>query len=187
MRPREVPQAKPAFIDKNLGISCLVRPTCSKHSRCQQRVASHISICILSTCNVLDGILELVREKNSLAMANFAPEFISCKASDRADGIPVAGPVHATLERAADHILYIGNFIGFEDVGIGSDFDGLPTVPRELEDVSRFPNLIKELLKRGVSDKDASNMAEGNLLRVWKKVDEVSPGTQAGGVLPVEG
>ncbi|KAJ5465557.1 hypothetical protein N7530_009344 [Penicillium desertorum] len=136
--------------------------------------------------NVPDDILELVRESNSLVMVNFAPYFISCTASDRADGIPDADPVHATLERVADHILYIGNLIGFEHVGIGSDFDGIPTVPRGLEDVSRFPNLVEELLKRGVSDKDASKVVGGNLLRVWKKVDEVALEMQAEGALPVE-
>ncbi|KAJ5200847.1 Peptidase M19 renal dipeptidase [Penicillium cf. griseofulvum] len=136
--------------------------------------------------NVPDDILELVREKNSLVMVNFAPDFISCTASDRADGIPDADPVHATLERVADHILYIGNLIGFEHVGIGSDFDGIPTVPRGLEDVSKFPNLIKELLKRGVSDIDASRVVGGNLLRVWKKVDEVALEMQAEGALPME-
>ncbi|CAG8901319.1 unnamed protein product [Penicillium egyptiacum] len=136
--------------------------------------------------NVPDDILELVRDRNSLVMVNFAPDFISCTASDRPNGIPDAEPVHATLERVADHILYIGNLVGFEHVGIGSDFDGIPTVPRGLEDVSRFPNLIKELLKRGVSDKDASKVVGGNLLRVWKKVDEVALEMQADGALPVE-
>ncbi|KAJ5497593.1 Peptidase M19 renal dipeptidase [Penicillium fimorum] len=136
--------------------------------------------------NVPDDILELVREKNSLVMVNFAPDFISCTASDRADGIPDVDPVHATLERVADHILYIGNLIGFEHVGIGSDFDGIPTVPRGLEDVSKFPSLVAELLKRGVSDKDASKVVGGNLLRVWKKVDEVALEMQAEGALPVE-
>ncbi|KAJ5207594.1 hypothetical protein N7449_001973 [Penicillium cf. viridicatum] len=136
--------------------------------------------------NVPDDILELVREKNSLVMVNFSPDFISCTASDRANGIPDADAVHATLERVADHIMYIGNLIGFEHVGIGSDFDGIPTVPQGLEDVSRFPHLIMELLKRGVSDKDASKVAGGNLLRVWKKVDEVALEMQAEGALPVE-
>ena len=136
--------------------------------------------------NVPDDILELVRERNSLVMVNFSPDFISCTASDRANGIPDVDAVHATLERVADHIMYIGNLIGFEHVGIGSDFDGIPTVPRGLEDVSRFPHLIMELLKRGVSDKNASRVAGGNLLRVWKKVDEVALEMQAEGALPAE-
>ncbi|KAJ5560752.1 Peptidase M19 renal dipeptidase [Penicillium sp. DV-2018c] len=136
--------------------------------------------------NVPDDILELVRETDSLVMVNFSPDFISCTASDRADEMPKTNPDHATLERVADHILYIGNLIGFGHVGIGSDFDGIPTVPRGLEDVSKLPDLFKELLKRGLSDEDASKVAGGNLLRVWKKVDEVALEMQAGGALPVE-
>ncbi|CAI7594207.1 unnamed protein product [Penicillium bialowiezense] len=136
--------------------------------------------------NVPDDILELVREKRSLVMVNFSPDFISCTASDSANGIPDVDPEHATLERVADHIMHIGNLIGFEHVGIGSDFDGIPTVPRGLEDVSKFPALIAELLKRGVSDRDASKVAGGNLLRVWKEVDEVALELQAEGALPAE-
>ncbi|KAJ6029721.1 hypothetical protein N7499_000867 [Penicillium canescens] len=136
--------------------------------------------------NVPDDILELVRQKNSLVMVNFATDFISCTASDRDDGIPDEDPEHATLERVADHIIHIGKLVGFAHVGIGSDFDGIPTVPRGLEDVSRFPSLIAELLKRGVSDADASKVAGGNLLRVWADVDQVALQMQAEGVPPAE-
>jgi membrane dipeptidase len=80
--------------------------------------------------NVPDDILELVRETDSLVMVNFSPDFISCTASDLADEMPKTDPDHANLGRVADHILHIGNLIGFEHVGIGSDFDGIPTVPR---------------------------------------------------------
>ncbi|CAG8070513.1 unnamed protein product [Penicillium salamii] len=136
--------------------------------------------------NVPDDILELVREKNSLVMVNFSPDFISCIASDNADEMPTLDPTHATLSRVADHIMHIGNLIGFEHVGIGSDFDGIPTVPQGLEDVSRFPALIAELLKRGLTDSQASKVAGGNLLRVWKAVDEVALEMQAEGALPAE-
>ncbi|KAJ5762576.1 uncharacterized protein N7511_005958 [Penicillium nucicola] len=136
--------------------------------------------------NVPDDILELVREKNSLVMVNFSPDFISCTPSDRDDGIPDEDTEHATLERVADHIIHIGELVGFEHVGIGSDFDGIPTVPRGLEDVSRFPSLIAELLKRGVSDADASKVTGGNLLRVWADVDKVALQMQAEGVPPAE-
>lgn len=136
--------------------------------------------------NVPDDILELVREKNSLVMVNFSPDFISCIASDNADEMPTLDPTHTTLSRVADHIMYIGNLIGFEHVGIGSDFDGIPTVPQGLEDVSRFPALIAELLKRGLTDLQASKVAGGNLLRVWKAVDEVALEMQAEGALPAE-
>lgn len=136
--------------------------------------------------NVPDDILEMVRQRNSLVMVNFAPDFISCTASDRADGIPDGDPANATLQRVADHIMHIGTVAGFDHVGLGSDFDGIPSVPRGLEDVSKFPDLITELLRRNVSDKDAAKVAGGNLLRVWKEVDRVAREMQGEGALPME-
>ncbi|KAJ5557354.1 Peptidase M19 renal dipeptidase [Penicillium frequentans] len=136
--------------------------------------------------NVPDDVLELVREKNSIVMVNFSPDFISCVDAGRADGIPDADPENATLERVADHIMHIGTIAGFDHVGLGSDFDGIPTVPRGLEDVSKFPALIAELLRRGLSDEDAAKVAGGNLLRVWRDVDQVALKMQAEGAAPVE-
>ncbi|KAJ5102418.1 hypothetical protein NUU61_004640 [Penicillium alfredii] len=136
--------------------------------------------------NVPDDVLELARQRKSLVMVNFSPGFISCTASGRANGLPDEDPTHATLERVAEHIMYIGNLVGFDYVGLGSDFDGIPTVPRGLEDVSKFPALIAELLRRGVSDEDAGKVAGGNLLRVWKEVDRIALQMQAEGTLPAE-
>ncbi|KAJ5894875.1 Peptidase M19 renal dipeptidase [Penicillium taxi] len=136
--------------------------------------------------NVPDDILKLVREKNSLVMVNFSPDFISCTATDRADGLPIADPANATIERVVEHILHIGTVAGFDHVGLGSDFDGIPTVPKGLEDVSKFPDLIAELLRRGVSDKDAEKVAGGNLIRVWRDVDQVALKMQAEGAFPAE-
>ena len=136
--------------------------------------------------NVPDDVLELVKTRNSIVMVNFSPVFISCIASDDPNGLPEFDPEQATLEHVVDHIMYIGNLIGFDHVGLGSDFDGIPTVPRGLEDVSKYPDLIAELLRRGVSDEDAGKVAGGNLLRVWKDVDQVALQMQAEGALPVE-
>ncbi|KAJ5611356.1 hypothetical protein N7510_008075 [Penicillium lagena] len=136
--------------------------------------------------NVPDDILALVRERNSLVMVNFSPSFISCVASNSPDGLPEEDPTNATLERVADHIMHIGTLAGFDHVGLGSDFDGIPSVPQGLEDVSKFPNLIAELLQRGISDEDAAKVAGGNLLRVWKEVDRVALEMQASNVLPAE-
>ncbi|GIK05746.1 hypothetical protein Aspvir_009859 [Aspergillus viridinutans] len=136
--------------------------------------------------NVPDDVLELVKAKDSLVMVNFSPDFISCTASDNPDELPKTDMEHATLAKVADHIMHIGGLIGFDHVGLGSDFDGIMTVPRDLEDVSKFPDLIAELLRRGVSDEDAAKVAGGNLLRVWKRVDEVALKMQAEGALPVE-
>lgn len=136
--------------------------------------------------NVPDDVLQLVRKRNSLVMVNFVTFFVSCTASDRPDGLPDFEPEHSTLEHVADHIMHIGNLIGFGHVGLGSDFDGIVDTPRGLDDVSKFPDLIAELLRRGVSDEDAGKVAGGNLLRVWKEVDTVARRMQAEGAQPVE-
>lgn len=136
--------------------------------------------------NVPDDVLQLVKERKSLVMVNFLPDFVSCKPADRPDGMPEDDSANATLERVADHIMHVGNLIGFDHVGLGSDFDGSLTVSRGLEDVSKFPVLIGELLKRGVSDKDAGKVAGENLLRVWKEIDNVAIDMQANGALPIQ-
>ena len=79
-----------------------------------------------------------------------------------------------------------GGLIGFDHVGLGSDFDGIGTTPEGLGDVSKYPDLVAELLRRGVSDEDAAKVVGGNLLRVWKEADEVALKMQAEGVLPLE-
>lgn len=121
--------------------------------------------------NVPDDILQLVKKTNSVVMVNFAPDFISCKDVGNDNGVPAPVPEHSTLDKVADHITYIGNLIGYDHVGVGSDFDGIPSVPKGLEDVSKYPELFAELLKRGVSDVDAAKVAGGNILRVWKDVE----------------
>ncbi|EAW06822.1 putative dipeptidase [Aspergillus clavatus NRRL 1] len=136
--------------------------------------------------NVPDDVLELVKAKDSLVMINFSPDFISCTASDNPSELPKTDLAHATLDKVADHIMHIGGLIGFDHVGLGSDFDGIPTVPQGLEDVSKFPNLVAELLRRGVSDEDAAKVVGGNLLRVWKRVDEVALQMQEQGAVPAE-
>lgn len=136
--------------------------------------------------NVPDDVLELVKARDSVVMVNFSPDFISCTASNDPKSLPEFDPEHATLEHVVDHIVYIGDRIGFDYVGLGSDFDGIVSVPRGLEDVSKYPDLIAELLRRGVSDEDAAKVAGGNIIRVWKEVDEVALKLQAKGVHPAE-
>jgi membrane dipeptidase len=100
--------------------------------------------------------------------------------------MPNVDYAHATIGRVADHIIHIGTVAGFDHVGLGSDFDGIPTVPKGLEDVSKFPDLIAELLRRGLTDEQAAKVAGGNLLRVWREIDEVALKMQAEGALPAE-
>ena len=124
--------------------------------------------------NVPDDILRLVKQRDALVMVNFAPDFVSCKASNASNGIPDFVEETNTLEHVVDHIVHIGELIGYDFVGLGSDYDGIPSTPRGLEDVSKFPDLINALLERGVSEKDAGKVAGRNLLRVWHEVDKVA-------------
>lgn len=124
--------------------------------------------------NVPDDILKLVKERNSVVMINFAPEFVSCTESDSSTGIPDFVEETNTLEHVVKHIMHIGELIGYDHVGLGSDFDGILTTPRGLEDVSKFPDLINALLKKGVSEEDAGKIAGRNILRVWHEVDKVA-------------
>jgi membrane dipeptidase len=136
--------------------------------------------------NVPDSVLPLVKKTDSVVMVTFVADFISCKASDRPDGLPDFYPQNFTVEHVADHIIHIGQLIGYEHVGLGSDFDGMPSAPRGLEDVSKYPNLVAELLRRGLTDEEAAQVVGGNLLRVWKTVDAVALKLQAAGAFPAE-
>ncbi len=141
--------------------------------------------------NVPDRVLDLVRSTNSLVMVNFAPGFISCvpppPGTAPNNTLPTPFAPNNTLTRVAEHIEYIASVTGsYDHVGLGSDFDGIFNTPRGLEDVSKFPDLVAELLRRGVSEEDAKNVVGGNLLRVWKEVDRVAERLQAEGVKPVE-
>ncbi|KAK5108071.1 hypothetical protein LTR62_008788 [Meristemomyces frigidus] len=124
--------------------------------------------------NVPDDILQLVKKRNALVMVNFSPDFISCKASNSSSGIPDFVEETNTIEHVVKHIMHIGELIGYDHVGLGSDFDGIASTPRGLEDVSKFPDLIQMLLDRGVREKDAGKIAGRNLLRVWHEVDRVA-------------
>lgn len=132
--------------------------------------------------NVPDDVLDLVPRKRGLVMVNFNPDFISCvEAPGRDDGLPDFYPANATLAQVVRHILYIGRRIGFDHVGLGSDFDGIEHTPAGLEDVSKFPDLVAELLRQGVSDEDAAKVVGGNILRVWREVDAVAEELQKAG------
>ncbi|ESZ94618.1 hypothetical protein SBOR_5029 [Sclerotinia borealis F-4128] len=137
--------------------------------------------------NVPDDILQLVKKRNSLVMVNFAPDFVSCVANpSNTNGLPDYYPMNSTLEHVARHVMYIGDLIGFDHVGFGSDFDGIPDTPQGLDDVSKYPDLVAELLKQGVSDKDVANVVGKNILRVWKDVDELAAKLQAKGEKSLE-
>lgn len=113
--------------------------------------------------NVPDDVLLLVKKNGGVIQVNFAPEFVNCN-----------NPEEASLEDVADHIEYIGKLIGYEHLGLGADFDGIPYAPKGLEDVSKYPDLIRELLNRGVSVKELQGMVGRNILRVMSEVEQVA-------------
>jgi membrane dipeptidase len=149
--------------------------------------------------NVPDSILKLVAVNRGIVMVNFNPGFVSeavrvygdsvnarldalraagggADSATRADSLKAwtaRGP-HATLQQVADHIEHIRQVAGVDCVGLGSDFDGITEVPVGLEDVSRFPDLIAELLRRGWTEADVKKVAGLNMLRVMRAVEAVA-------------
>ncbi len=140
--------------------------------------------------NVPDSILVRLKKNGGVVMVTFVPAFVSPEAavwdadaqrefnrlkatvSDTAerqrlqDEWKAAHPQpRATLKQVADHIEHVRDVAGVEHVGIGSDFDGIDTVPEGLEDSSKFPQLFAELIRRGWSDADLKKLAGENLLR----------------------
>jgi membrane dipeptidase len=79
-----------------------------------------------------------------------------------------------TIAKVADHIEHIRRVAGVEHVGIGGDFDGNSLWPEGLSDVSMYPNLFAELMRRGWTDKELTLLAGENVLRAMSKAEEVA-------------
>ncbi|HWM85104.1 MAG TPA: dipeptidase [Kofleriaceae bacterium] len=90
-------------------------------------------------------------------------------------------PIFATVEQVADHVLRVIELAGVDHVGFGSDFDGVgDSLPEGLKDVSGYPNLIRALLERGLSEADVEKICGGNFLRVWQAVEKHAERAAAG-------
>jgi membrane dipeptidase len=111
--------------------------------------------------NVPDDVLRMLPENGGVVMVTFVPAFV------RSNGA-------ATLADVADHIEHVRDVAGIDHVGIGSDFDGISEVPVGLEDVTTFPDLTVELLRRGWSDDDVRKLLGLNLLRVIREAESVA-------------
>jgi len=72
------------------------------------------------------------------------------------------------LSMLLDHLDYIVKLVGVDHVGLGSDFDGISSAPQQLDDVTAFPVITEELIKRGYSKKDIRKILGENFIRVWK-------------------
>ena len=79
-----------------------------------------------------------------------------------------------TLAMVADHIEHVAKVAGVDHVGVGSDFDGVSDLPTGLKDVSTYPALLAELIRRGWSDADVAKVAGGNVLRVMEGAERVA-------------
>jgi membrane dipeptidase len=74
----------------------------------------------------------------------------------------------------ADHVDHVRKVAGVQAVGLGGDYDGNDEWPEGLEDVSGYPRLFAELLRRGWSEQDLALLANGNILRVLRRAEEVA-------------
>jgi membrane dipeptidase len=150
--------------------------------------------------NVPDEILRRLPANGGVVMVTFVPGFVAPEAAAYARRMQAererlqrahpddeaavraglaawrqANPApQATLAQVADHIDHIRKVAGIDHIGIGSDFDGIESTPVGLEDVSTFPALTAELLRRGYSDEDVKKILGLNVLRVMRKAEQVA-------------
>ncbi|KAH1619072.1 hypothetical protein KXX21_008667 [Aspergillus fumigatus] len=134
-------------------------------------IYSHSSIYSLRAHarNVTDENLHLLHRNRGVVMICFLRELLASEADQ------------ATLAHVIDHIIYAGTRIGYEHVGIGSDFDGMLRGPDGLHDVSCYPALVAGLLERGVSEEDVKRVMGLNVIRVLEEVERVAAELQAAG------
>ena len=149
--------------------------------------------------NVPDDVLKLVVKNGGVVMVNFYPGFLTKEAA-RALGrynkyedelrrtTKDEKEIELALERfrkenpippadiydVVDHIDHIVKTAGIDHVGLGSDYDGINAVPKQLEDVSCFPRITQELLNRGYKKEAIVKILGGNLIRAWKQAQQVA-------------
>ena len=155
--------------------------------------------------NVPDHILQLLPKNGGVIMVTFVPGFVSPKVNewnkrqtaeqDRlkaltpndaagvkagVDKWTAANPApEATIGDVADHVDHIRKVAGIDHIGIGSDFDGITQTVKDLDNVSTYPRLTAELLKRGYSEADIKKILGLNVLRVLREAEKVSKRLQA--------
>ena len=154
--------------------------------------------------NVPDDVLALLRDNGGVVMATFIPDFVApekvawnLRREEEAERVRAAvegeeevgrrlaawdqaNPApRGTLAQVADHIDHIRKVAGIDRIGIGGDFDGITEVVVGLEDVSKYPDLFAELLRRGYGEHDLQKIAGSNVLRVMRNVERISRTLQA--------
>jgi membrane dipeptidase len=150
--------------------------------------------------NVPDSVLKRLPQNGGVVMVTFVPGFTSAgrreweyersavagRAKTEFSGNPVgekaavdawitANPQpKATLAQVADHIDHIRKVAGVDHIGIGGDFGGVDELPVGLENVSTYPALFAELVRRGYAKADLAKIAQGNVLRVMRGVEKAA-------------
>ena len=150
--------------------------------------------------NVPDDVLTRLVDNGGVIMVTFVPAYISeetrlhgMKRSEERERLETiqgsteetveegmaawneANPTPpATLSQVADHIDHIRQVAGIDYIGIGGDYDGISTVPVGLEDVSTYPMLTAELIRRGYADEDILKILGRNVLRVMRDAEAVA-------------
>jgi len=90
--------------------------------------------------------------------------------------------IYSTTSRVVDHIDRVVSLAGIDHVAFGSDFDGAgDSMPVGLKDVSQYPNIIEELLRRGYSEEDIAQICYKNVFRVWNQTAEIAVSLQQSG------
>ncbi|XP_067853669.1 dipeptidase 1 [Heptranchias perlo] len=110
--------------------------------------------------NVPDKLLHMVKKNEGLVMVNFYSGFVACQKS-------------SNISIVADHFDHIKKIAGYSSVGIGGDYDGATGFPQGLEDVSKYPALIEELLRRKWTEEELKAVLRYNFLRVFQRVEKV--------------
>lgn len=145
--------------------------------------------------NMSDDMIKLLAEKGGVIQINFGSTFLDAKSREVSDHISdyvdayekdptdtaaynyvqrytAKNPLFTDVKKVADHIDHVVKIAGIDHVGFGSDYDGVgDSLPIGLKDVSAFPNLIFELLKRGYTDADIEKICSKNVFRVWEEVE----------------
>ncbi|KAG6204040.1 hypothetical protein E4U35_003789 [Claviceps purpurea] len=121
--------------------------------------------------NVPDHVLDRLKQNRGIIMISFIPWLTNKE------------PEKATVDNVVDHILHVGNRIGFDHLGLGSDFDGMPSHVQGLGDVSKYPNVVAAMLQRGISTENVEKIMGMNVIRVLREVEDVAASQK--GLLPV--
>jgi membrane dipeptidase len=160
-------------------------------------IASHSSAFALANHprNVPDDVLKLVAKNGGVVMVNFYPGFILPEAARLYEAERALRRQHpqdddyraalrelrrqnplpkASVHHVVDHIEHIIQTAGIDHVGLGSDFDGIGSVPEQLEDVSKYPVITQELLNRGYTKEQIVKVLGGNLLRAFRGAEQVA-------------